>query len=257
MPRMRLKAGAFRFGVGQSPGSMASSGGGMQHAGGHGAVGGGGGQVMGLAGQGQGVVPGRTTGGIGKRYGVSQKYVSPMGHLRGLGADEQATILTDNDPVRRYISGLELLFELPAADSHGKWNFALHQAMTKWVGRIEEPDDEKDMPSWGEAPAFTAKFAVDLVLLAMKSDVGVRICRVLLEAIGAPTTNSHDVLVFFKGVGNGSPTWIRSMRIFDAIERYIIGCEGGVVYGDPVVKYKGIGAAAADVVLPLLLVAVL
>lgn len=172
-------------------------------------------------------------------------------HLRGL-SEEAETILTTDDPVGMYVKALQTMFYGGSVKPDlitGRWDFATHQAMTKWVGTIDEPDDEKDMPSWGTAPSFTAKFAVDMALFAMKFDEGVRVASVLLETIGAPTTNSYDVLVFFKGVGTGSPTWLRSMQIFDAIERYIIGAEGGRAYGDPDVKTRGIVSAAGAAVL--------
>jgi hypothetical protein len=221
--------------------------------------------------RGLGQQSGAINGGIGKRYGIQTHKSVPRG-FSGLGADEAApeNLLTTGNPVGMYIRAIQsLISSLPEYHttdgtppsktivSSGIWDYATHQGMTDWVGSIDEPGDMKDMPLWGQAPAFTAKFAVDLVLLAMKSDVGVRIGRVLLETLGAPTTGPGDVLLFFKGEGNGSPTWIRSMRIFDAIERYIIGCEGGRAYGDPMTKYKGYGSAAAAFGVPLLLVALL
>ncbi|MDD3983390.1 MAG: hypothetical protein PHU54_05525 [Candidatus Omnitrophica bacterium] len=153
-------------------------------------------------------------------------------------------ILEAGDPVGLYITGCQKLFGMPEDKQTGVWDHATHQAMTEWVGRIDEPSDMKDMPSWGEAPAWTAKFVTDLALAPMRIPALIPTVQTILSHIGAPVSNNAALLAFFRGEGAGSATWKRTMAIFDSVALYVIGCEGGVAYGSPAVQTEGIVAGA-------------
>ncbi len=185
----------------------------------------------------------------GGNRGAYRKGMNMQGLRKGLGADAIDNKVADNileagDPVGLYVTGCQKLFGMPEDKQTGVWDYATHQAMTEWVGRIDEPSDMKDMPSWGEAPAWTAKFVTDLVLTPMKVPALIPIVQTLLAHIGAPISDSHELLAFLKGEGTGSATWKRTISIFNAVDMYVIGCEGGVAYGSPAVQTEGIVAGA-------------
>jgi len=176
------------------------------------------------------------------------------GMLGGLG-DNPETIFNSPDPVGLYIRGIQALIstvpEYHAVGSraatktivsNGVWNYQTHVGLVDWFVSIDE--EAVDLPVWGREPAFMAKVVVELALLASKDDRIAALVRPLLQTIGCDATNSIGVAVFFRGTGAGSKTWLQTMRIMDAVQLYVIGCEGGRAYGSPAVKTEGIVAAA-------------
>jgi hypothetical protein len=234
MASMKLKAGAFQMGPGLSPSMVASHGTQSHH-------------FHGLAGQGEGDVPGRSRGGIGKRYGKRSA------GFRGLGAEVPETILTTSTPVKVYVGALQTLFGMPEAERNGVWNFATHEALIEWAAGIYGVEDKSRFPGWREDPGFTAFFAIEMFFGGFDLSSAFEQMRPFYSALGLPTTSMRDAIQAFTSVENAP----RMRFVLDAVSRYIIGCEGGRAYGDPMTKYKGWGSAAADVVLPLVLVALL
>jgi hypothetical protein len=265
MASMKLKASAFRMGAGGgglNPVNMSS--GGMQHHGGAGGgAGGGGGQVMrlhGLSGQGEGDVPGRNRGGIGKRYG------KPSVGFRGLGVDAPETILTTADPVGMYVRAIQsLIASLPeyhttgttppskTIESSGIWNFRTHMGLIDFLASVYGVEDISRFPAWGSDPGFMAFFVVEMFFGGFDLTAAFAEMRPFYEALGLPATSMREAIQTLSARENAE----RMRQVLDRVNRYIIGCEGGRAYGDPVVKYKGIGSAIADVVLPVALIALL
>jgi hypothetical protein len=223
---------------------------------------GGGAGVFGLRGVGYGEVPGRCGGGIGKRYGV--QYQASQPGLHGLGA-EGNNILTSPDPVGLYMDAIKQLLGMPMPEGggtglNGKWDLATHNALTSVISR--EAGGVATVMPWGTNPGVTGMMVGEILMRALETDAGFRYGRVMLEVLGIPTSDRMTAIEWIGGGPGASEAtrkagWVRLGKILDAVVRYVIGCEGGRAYGDPMTTYKGIGSAAGAPLLSLLLIALL
>lgn len=166
--------------------------------------------------------------------------------LMGLG-DDPETILNTPDPVGLYIKALQALFAQAEGTQGGytaDWDRLTHNNMLVWAASIFGVEDVSRFPAWGQDPGFTAYFVVEILFGGFEMDRAFDALTVFFSTLGLPTTSRAEAL----GVLSQPENAKRMRVVLDRVVRYIIGAEGGQVYGSKPVQYEGIAAGVAAVV---------
>ncbi len=182
--------------------------------------------------------------------------------LRGLG-DDPETILNTDRPVEMYVRAIQALISTlpeyhtvgdtpPAKEivSNGIWDFATHNGVLDFVVSLSPTESSlANMPRWGENPALMAHFVIDLFLVGMEDSRIRESFAVFYETLGVPQAHEQTTDSIFQLFSLSRESEQRRMvGIMDKVMRYIIGAEGGQVYGSKPVQYEGIAAGVAAVV---------